>query len=100
ERREHRAELVGASHRKLPSLNQCVKRIETRVMLSTDESPGRVGPATSTDVPPNRLRKDDGRFMPRSGCHTESSRRNNVLSRCLDRLAMRASFAQESLGCM
>jgi hypothetical protein len=27
-------------------------------MLSTDELPGRLGPATSTDVLPNNLRKD------------------------------------------
>ena len=32
-------------------------------MLSTDESPGRLGPATSTDVLPNNLRKlvEEGR---------------------------------------
>ena len=31
-------------------------------MLSTDESPGRLGPAISTDVLPNSLRKDGVRF--------------------------------------
>ena len=35
-------------------------------MLSTDESPGRLGPATSTDVLPNSLRKDGVRFCRRS----------------------------------
>jgi hypothetical protein len=35
-------------------------------MLSTDESPGRLGPATSTDVLPNSLRKDGVRFCRES----------------------------------
>jgi hypothetical protein len=35
-------------------------------MLSTDESPGRLGPATSTDVLPNSLRKDSVRFFRKS----------------------------------
>ena len=33
-----------------------------RVMLSTDESPGRLGPATSTDVLPNSLWQGGVRF--------------------------------------
>jgi len=32
-------------------------------MLSTDGSPGRLGPATSTDALPNSLRKDGVRFL-------------------------------------
>jgi hypothetical protein len=42
-------------------------------MLSTDESPGRLGPATSTDVLPNSLRKDGVRFCRRQRVHPESS---------------------------
>jgi hypothetical protein len=41
-------------------------------MLSTDESPGRLGPATSTDVLPNSLRKDGVRF-----CRRERSSRDH-----------------------
>ena len=36
-------------------------------MLSTDESPGRLGPATSADVLPNNLRQDGVRFCREPG---------------------------------